>query len=515
MASAHRFLPLLLAALSSAAILYSQKASAQHPGRIHTLYGSDTQGFSGDGGPAADALFSSIRSITMNADGDLFLLDRFNYRIRKIDAATKIVTTIAGNGANASTGDGGLATEASIQASSSIACDSAGNIYFTETTNHIIRRILVSTGIIETFAGTGSSGFSGDNGDRLSAQFNEPTYIAFDSDDNLYVTDFRNDRIRRIAESTGICTTIAGGSESTTFLGDGGLAIDSRFNSPDHLHIDTSDNIFFSTLNRVVKIDAATSLIHTIVGTGEISFNGNGLRGAATNIRPSGIATGPDGAIFISDYNRLRRYDPTADRVFIYAGTMAPGNFREGAVGTSTALDSVLRKVLVMPRGEILFSHSSTIKSITSNGPAPTHRANCAVGRNSVRLIGFNKVNRTGRKQTYESYIKRKKNTRYCYFALRNDSHANNAILARYKLKNRRFKLVVRDDFFQSSNSPVSRRGNSNVFDIDPGAKKIFYMLVKPKFKKRKREKTAILTFRATSLLNSRASDTAKAVFYY
>jgi sugar lactone lactonase YvrE len=165
--------------------------------------------FSGDGGLAINAAFDLPSSLAMDRKGNLFVADYFNHRIRRIDADTQVVTTVAGNGVATSSGDDGLATEASIQYPFGIAVDSEGNLYIIENGTGTVRCVESKTGLIRTVAGTGQPGFSGDGELATQARL-DPAGIAVDSHDRVFISDISDNRIRTIDRQTGIITTVAG-----------------------------------------------------------------------------------------------------------------------------------------------------------------------------------------------------------------------------------------------------------------------------------------------------------------
>ena len=175
---------------------------------ITTIAGNDTVGFSGDGGPATNAKMYLPTGITMDVYGNIYFADYGNYRIRKISPAG-IITTIGGNGSIGYSGDGGPATDATFSSALyGIAVDASGNVYIADRDNNVIREIF-TTGIIKTIAGTGSIGFSGDGGPATAAAFWGPEGVTLDHFGNIYISDASNNRIRKI-NSSGIVSTIAG-----------------------------------------------------------------------------------------------------------------------------------------------------------------------------------------------------------------------------------------------------------------------------------------------------------------
>jgi trimeric autotransporter adhesin len=178
-------------------------------GKAVRVAGRAEKGFSGDGGPATNAKFDLPGFLTGDAEGDIFIADYFNHRIRRIDAQTGIVTTVAGNGAAQSSGDGGPAVEAGVEYPFGIALDSQENLYLIENGAGTIRRVDNKSGLITTIAGTGHPGFTGDGGPATKAEI-DPAAIAIDSLENLYFSDIGNNRIREIDLHTGFISTVVG-----------------------------------------------------------------------------------------------------------------------------------------------------------------------------------------------------------------------------------------------------------------------------------------------------------------
>ena len=271
-------------------------------GNITTVAGSGQEGFSGDGGPAVDASMARPTGVAIDQAGNLYIADSHNSRIRRVAAGNGIITTVAGTGELGFTGDEGPATDAQINTPLSLAVDAAGNLYIADTENHRIRRVDTS-GVILTVAGTGRFGFSGDGNVATSASLFRPVAVAADHDGNLYIADLLHHRIRRVDGKTGIITTTAGvGGEG--FSGDGGIAADAHLSEPRGIAVDKAGNLYIAdALNhRIRRVEGATGIISTIAGTGEEGFSGDG--GDATQSQlshPSGTFVDFDGHLSIAD----------------------------------------------------------------------------------------------------------------------------------------------------------------------------------------------------------------------
>ena len=282
-------------------------------GGVVTIAGTGERGYSGDGGPATQARLAFPNDVAVDAANNIYIADGWNRRIRKVDAATRTITTIAGTGERGFTGDGGPATEAKL-GPSGVAVDGAGNIYIADGGNNRIRKIDAATGIISTIAGTGERGYSGDGGPATEARLSFPNDVAVDAGGNVYVSDNSNHRIRKVDAATGTISTIAGTGERG-YSGDGGPASEAGLYSPGGVAVDGSGNVYIADTvnNRIRKIDAATETISTIAGTGERGYSGDGGPAAGARLSfPGGVAIRFDCRVYIADSanHRIRLLKP-------------------------------------------------------------------------------------------------------------------------------------------------------------------------------------------------------------
>ena len=249
-------------------------------GTITTVAGCGTEGNSGDGGPAVLAQLASPHGSALDRHGNIYIADLKNDRIRKVDGATGIITTVAGNGEHGYSGDGGPATEAMLASPIAVTCSADGDLYIADHRNSRIRKVDAATGIITTVAGTGEQGFNGDGGPATQAAIALPRDIALDPDGSLYIADGANNRIRKV-DPDGTISTVAG-TGSADFSGDGGPAHKASLSMPYSIALDSDGNLYVvDTGNyRVRRIDATTGIITTIAGNGSYGFSGDG--GTAT-----------------------------------------------------------------------------------------------------------------------------------------------------------------------------------------------------------------------------------------
>ena len=274
-------------------------------GFLTDMVGNGIPGYGGDGGPAEDASLSKIYSIAVCNDGELFLADRENYRIRKVDKAG-VISTIAGTGERGYSGDNGPAIQAMINSPESVACDDQGNLYIADTLNQRIRKV-DPAGIITTIVGNGNYGFSGDDGPALQASIWNPRGIAVHEEGTLYFVDRANHRVRKV-DAQGIISTVAG-TGIRGYNGDGGPAELAQLHTPLDVALDRTGNVYISDeQNLRIRRISKDGIITTVAGNGTYDYPPpHPIPATATPFRlPSGIDVDNDGSIYIAD-NRNHR----------------------------------------------------------------------------------------------------------------------------------------------------------------------------------------------------------------
>ena len=307
-------------------------------GTIRTLGGmAGLAGYAGDGGFAVDARLDNPFDVAVDAAGYVFVADRYNHRIRMI-GPDGIIATFAGTGDAGFGGDGGPSTEADLNRPVGVAVDAAGYVYVADRLNHRIRRI-TTDGTIETIAGTGTDGYSGDGGPATEAQFDEPTGVAVDTAGNVYVADSQNHTVRRIGLG-GTIETIAG-TGSFGYTGDGGPATQARLTFPLDVAADASGSVYVAdTFNQRIRRIGTDGTIETIAGTGTEGYGGDG--GPAIEAlfdNPSGVAVSAAGYIFVADWgnHRIRRIAPDGT-IVTFAGTGVGGYGGDGGAAVQAQL---------------------------------------------------------------------------------------------------------------------------------------------------------------------------------
>ena len=375
-------------------------------GTVSTFAGTGTQGFGGDGGSATSSMLSVPRGVAVDGSGNVYIADRLNNRVRKVDSSGTI-TTFAGNGAYGFGGDGGAATSSMLAAPWDVAVDGSGNVYISEWNNRV--RKVDSSGTITTFAGNGTVGFGGDGGSATSSLLNRPTGVAVDGSGNVYIADTRNHRVRKV-DSSGTITTFAG-TGTVGFGGDGGSATSSLLNRPtgvavdgsgnvyiadqwNHrirkvnssgtistilatpaIHqplgvaVDVSGNVYVAEFSRVLKIDALTNGVSTLASAGSYGFALDGVPATSTQLSiPSGVAVDVSGNVYIADdmSYRVLKVD-TSGTIRAFAGTGTQGFAGDGGSATSSLLNYPTG-VAVDGSGNVYIADRAFIRKVDSSG---------------------------------------------------------------------------------------------------------------------------------------------------
>jgi trimeric autotransporter adhesin len=333
----------------------------------------------GDGGPAVLARLMTPAGLAFSAEGDLLIVDRGDHRLRRVAAATGLITTMAGDGIAGDRGDTGPATSARLDSPEGVAIDRAGSVYLADRGNNRVRRI-DRAGVIATVAGDGRSGLSGDGGPATLARLTDPTAVAFDRDGRLLIADRGNGRIRSVSRSGVIGTVAEGlpgahaiavgpkgtilvaearerrilrlspdsppvaiaGDGGVGFCGDGGPARVSFLRRPEGLALDAGGNLYVadSGNNRIRRVDAATGTIVTVAGDGSAAYGGDGGPAARAALdRPRAVVIDREGRLVIADSgnSRIRRVDANGVITTIAGGER--GFAGDGAAATAARLD--------------------------------------------------------------------------------------------------------------------------------------------------------------------------------
>ncbi|MEK7765562.1 MAG: hypothetical protein AAB368_04930, partial [bacterium] len=301
---------------------------------ISTLAGTGVLGFSGDGFSATAARLSGPIAVAVDAGGSVFVADLITQRVRGIDPVPWTITTVAGTGFAGWSGDGGPGTAAKVNDPYGLAVDTARNLYIADLLNQRVRRWDRATGNISTVAGTGLVPYNGDGIAATAANLTFPAGVALDAAGNLYVADYGNARVRRVDAGTGLISTIAG-TGAAGYNGDTIAATAAQLDTPGGLALDGSASLFIADTgsHRVRHVDAETGRIATVAGTGVAGFNGDGLAATFAQLdAPDGLALNAGGNLLIADRggNRLRRITAGTGILDTRAGTGTAGYAGDG-----------------------------------------------------------------------------------------------------------------------------------------------------------------------------------------
>jgi len=347
-------------------------------GIITTVAGNGTNGYSGDGGAATNAELNYPRAVQFDNFGNIFFADENNQRIRKI-GTNGIITTVAGNGTNGYSGDGGVATNASLNLPRGCTLDGYGNLFIGDTGNNRVRKV-GTNGIISTVAGNGIAAYLGDGGAATNASLNFPYFMTFDPYGNLLIADAHNNCIRKVG-TNGIITTVAGNG-TNGYAGDGGAATNAELNTPYGLTVDAFDNLYIGDYtNQVIRKLATNGIITTVAGNGTNGYSGDG--GAATNAEldfPTGVAADATGNLFIGD-----EFNQRVRKVVIQGPTLVLNNVGVVNAGSydvvvSSPFGSVTSSVVnltvplvvttsLLPGGTDYTSYSQTLTAFSGQTP--------------------------------------------------------------------------------------------------------------------------------------------------
>jgi DNA-binding beta-propeller fold protein YncE len=303
------------------AALTPSSLAATNPS-VSTLIGTGSRGYS-------DSEVNNPYGLVIGPDRALYFCDLDNQRIRRLDLKTRRTTAVAGNGQRAYGGDGGAATAAALNMPHEIQFDSAGNIYIAERDNHVVRKVEANTGIISTFAGTGIPGFSGDGGPAARAQLRQPHSIAVDPRGKLLICDIGNHRIRQVDFSTGTIETYGGTGERQP-TPDGAPVKTAPLNGPRTMSFDRGGNLYLALRegNAIYRIASKAGTIHHLAGTGEQGYSGDGGPARLAKLAgPKGLAYG-GGRLYVADTEShvIRSIDLATGMITTVLGTGLRGD---------------------------------------------------------------------------------------------------------------------------------------------------------------------------------------------
>jgi uncharacterized protein (TIGR03437 family) len=305
-------------------------------GNVSTFAGNGVLSRSGDGGAAASAQLNAPLGVAVDGAGNLYIADTANNVVRRV-ASNGAISNFAGTGAAGSSGDGSAATAAQLNGPQGLAVDSAGTLYIADTQNHRVRK--VAGGTISTVAGSGTAGFAGDGSAAGSAQLNAPFGVAVDAAGNLYIAEFGNNRVRKVS-TNGNINTLAGNGVAG-FSGDGGQATGAMINGPQGVAVDGAGNVYIAdTANNRVRKVAANGVITTVAGNGDAGFSGDSNPAVNAQVgNPVAVAVDSVGNMYIADGSARVRKLFLSGIITTIAGAGPRGYTGDGGIAASARLN--------------------------------------------------------------------------------------------------------------------------------------------------------------------------------
>lgn len=345
-----------------AAILFITANHSLSAGDIRVIAGNGKATISGDGGPAIDAGIGQPFGLVIGPDAALYVCETSNHSVRRIDQRSGAITTVAGSGKKGYDGDGGLANRALCNEPYEVKFDSAGNMFFVEMQNHLVRKVDAASKKISTVAGIGLPGFSGDGDKATKARLKQPHSIALDGAGSLYIADIGNHRVRRVDLLSGIIETVAGTGERAKTT-DGAAIENTPLDGPRAIDFDTRGQMFLALRegNAVYRLDWRTQKLFHVAGTGSKGTSGDGGPAIKAKLNgPKGIAVGPGGDLYLADTenNMIRVIRASTGKIEALVGDGAPGDGPDGPP---------LRCRLFKPHGICLDSEGNVYIGDSSN----------------------------------------------------------------------------------------------------------------------------------------------------
>lgn len=300
---------------------------------VETIAGTGVDASTGDSGPASQAAVAGPFGVTVGPDGALYICETTGHRIRRVDPRSELISTVVGTGERGNSGDGGPATAARIDEPYEIRFDAAGNLFFVDMTQHVVRRVDRSTQTITTVAGSGEAGSSGDGGPATEAQLKQPHSVCFDGAGLLYICDIGNHRIRRVDLESGTIETYAGTGERKP-TPNGAPVAGTPLNGPRALAFDGENHLWLALRegNAIYRIDLTTQTLHHVAGTGKAGYSGDGNEARKAQLAgPKGVVVTSNDVFFAdTESHTIRAIDRQTNIIRTVVGDGQKGDGPDG-----------------------------------------------------------------------------------------------------------------------------------------------------------------------------------------
>ena len=390
-------------ATSTSPIRKTRTSARSPPMATSTIIAGDGSiGYTGDGGYATSAGLIAPFGLVVDSSGNVYFAENGDSRIRRIDAKSLDISTVAGNGTAGFTGDGSTAVNAELNSPTGVAVDSAGNLYIADSLNCRIRK-MVSGGNISTFAGNGTLSYSGDGGAAIQAQLNNPQGVAADSSGNLYMADTLNNVVRKVSPNGTISNFAGNGGAGSS--GDGSAATSAQLHGPQGLAVDAAGNLFIAdTLNaKVRKVSAASGVINIVAGSGTPGYGGDGSAAASAQLNlPIGVAVDSSGNVYIADFgnSRVRKVSASGAITARSPETDRTGYSGDGGPAANAQLNGP-QGVAVDAAGNLYIAdtENNAIRKVTPGGLIATVAGNGLAGYSGDGGPSHQRANRQPRRR--------------------------------------------------------------------------------------------------------------------
>jgi trimeric autotransporter adhesin len=378
----------------------SQIFKVSASGTLTVVSGNGTMGYSGDNGPAIGAALNRPEAVFVDSSGNIFIADTDNSVIREVVASTGNIQTVAGNGTAGYSGDGSAATSAELNDPYGVFVDASGNIFIADTDNNVVREVLASSGDIQTVAGNGTAGYSGDGAAATSAELQMPEGVFLDASGDIFIADTDNSVIREVTAANAQIQTVAGTyyafADTCNDTGDGGAATSAYLCLPTSIFVDGSGNLFIAdTVNQAIR-KVAGGTITTVAGTlGTSGYTGNGAAATSAALNyPGGVIVDSTGDVYIADtFNYVVR-EVTASNGFIqpFAGNNTLAYSGDGSPAIDASLN-IPGGVFVDSTGDIFIADTNnSVIRVFNPGTSAVTIAGVTIAPGDIATVAGNGI---------------------------------------------------------------------------------------------------------------------------